>query len=155
MVTFKRSEFTVAIATLALLMYTLTLSVISQVASPQVTEQTISNAGSVKAIGVGVYRDENCTSEVSSINWGIIEPGSSENVTVYIRNEGNSVASLSMDTSNWSPSNASNYIVLSWDYGGQNIGIDEVIRVTLTLSISPDISGITSFSFDIIIMTSG
>jgi len=154
MVTSKRSEFTVAIATLALLMYTLALSLVSQVASPLVTEKSISNAGSVKAIGVGVYWDENCTSEISFIDWGMLEPGLSENVTVHIRNEGNSVASLSMETSNWSPSNASNYITLSWGYSGESIDPDEVVRITFTLSISATIEGITNFSFDITIVGS-
>lgn len=155
MVTLKRSEFTVAIATLALLMYTLTLSVISQVASPIITEKTVGNVGSVKAIGVGVYWDENCTSEVSFIDWGMLEPDSIENVTVYIRNEGNSVASLSMETSNWNPSNASNYMALSWDYSEQSINPDDVVRITFTLSISATIEGITNFSFDITIVGSG
>ena len=155
MVTLKRNESTVVIAALALLMYTLALSIVSQVASPIVTDKTVSNVGSVKAIGVGVYWDENCTSEVSSINWGMLEPGSSENVTVYIRNEGNSVASLSMDTSNWIPSNASDYITLSWDYGGVSITPGEVVQVTFTLSVSASIEGVTSFSFDIVIVGSG
>jgi len=155
MVTLKRNEFAVAIATLALLMYTLALSVVSQVVSPVVTDETVSNVGSVKAIGVGVYWYENCTSEVSFIDWGMLEPGSGENVTVYIRNEGNSVASLSMDTSNWSPSNASNYITLSWDYVGVSITPSEVVQVTFTLSVSASIEGIMSFSFDIIIVGSG
>ena len=155
MVTLKRNESTVVIAALALLMYTLALSIVSQVASPIVTDKTVSNVGSVKAIGVGVYSDENCTSEVSIIDWRMLEPGSSENVTVYIRNEGNSVASLSMDTSNWSPSNASNYITLSWDYGGVSITPGEVVQVTFSLSVSASIEGVTSFSFDIVIVGSG
>lgn len=155
MVTLKRNESTVVIAALALLMYTLALSIVSQVASPVLTDKTVSNVGSVKAIGVGVYWDENCTSEVSSINWGMLEPGSGENVTVYIRNEGNSVASLSMDTSNWIPSNASDYITLSWDYGGVSISPGEVVQVTFTLSVSASIEGVTSFSFDIVVMGSG
>ena len=155
MVTLKRSEFTVVIATLALLMYTLALSIVSQVASPSITDKTISNVGSVKAIGVGVYWDENCTSEVSSVDWGTLEPGSGENVAVYIRNEGTSVAGLSMDTSNWSPSNASNYLTLSWDYDGVFLNPDEVVNVTFTLSVSASIEGVTSFSFDIVIVGSG
>ena len=155
MVTLKRSEFTVVIAALALLMYTLALSIVSQVASPSLTDKTVSNVGSVKAIGVGVYWNNSCTSEVSFIDWGMLEPGSSENVTVYIRNEGNSVASLSMDTSNWSPSNASIYITLSWDCGGVSINPGEVLPVIFTLSVSASIEGITSFSFDIVIVGSG
>jgi len=115
----------------------------------------MSNVGEVKAIGVGIYWDQTCTTEVSSINWGIIEPGSSKNVTVYIRNEGNSVASLTMNASNWNPSNASDYIDLSWNYEGQVINVNEVLEVTFTLTISTEIQGIISFSFDIVIIGSG
>ena len=155
MVTLKKNEFTVVVATLALIFYTLTLSVISQVTSSLQANRTISNVGEVQAIGVGIYWDQSCTTEVSSINWGIIEPGSSKNVTIYIRNEGNSVASLTMNASNWNPSNASDYIDLSWDYQGQVINVSEVLEVTFTLVISSEIQGITSFSFDIVIVGSG
>lgn len=155
MVKLKKNEFTVVVATLALIFYTLTLSVISQVTSSLQQNTTISNVGEVKGIGVGIYWDQNCATEVSSINWGIIEPGSSKNVTVYIRNEGNSVASLTMSVSNWNPSNASDYIDLSWNYQGQVINVSEVLEVAFTLIISSEIQGITSFSFDIVIVGSG
>lgn len=52
---------------------------------------------------------------------------------------------------NWNPKAASRYITLSWDYGGQSISPNNVVPVVLTLSVSKDISGITNFSFDIII----
>jgi len=155
MVTLKKNESTVVVATLALILYTLTLSVVSQVASSLQSNRIISNVGEVKAIGVGIYWDQSCTTEVSSINWGFIEPGLSKNVTVYIRNEGNSVANLTMYASNWNPSNASDYIDLSWDYGGQSIDVSEVLEVTFTLVISTEIQGITSFSFDIVVIGSG
>jgi len=60
-----------------------------------------------------------------------------------------------MATSNWSPSNASSFMALSWDYGGQTLNVDEVIQVKLTLSVSASIEGITDFSFDIVIVGSG
>lgn len=155
MVTLKKNEFIVVVATLALILYTLTLSVISQVTSSLQQNTTISNVGEVKGIGVGIYWNQSCTTEVSSIDWGIIEPGSSKNVTVYIRNEGNSATSLTMNVSNWNPSNASDFIDLSWNYQGQVINVSEVLEVTFTLIISSEIQGITSFSFDIVIVGSG
>ena len=155
MVTLKKNEFIVVVATLALILYTLTLSVISQVTSSLQQNTTISNIGEVKGIGVGIYWNHSCTTEVSSIDWGIIEPGSSNNVTVYIRNEGNSATSLTMNVSNWNPSNASDFIDLSWNYQGQVINVSEVLEVTFTLIISSEIQGITSFSFDIVIVGSG
>jgi len=147
----KRTEVIVASAVLALVMYTMGLSVLASVQ----TSRTVSNTGSVKAVGVGVYWDSGCTSPVSSIPWGMLDPGSSKNVTCYIRNEGNSVSTLSMYTSNWNPSSASSYITLSWNYGGQSISPGGVVKVTFTLSISASINGITSFSFDITIIGSG
>jgi hypothetical protein len=155
LVTLKRNESIVVVATLALIFYALTLSVISQVTSSLQSNRTMPSVGEVKAIGVGIYWDQSYTTEVSSIEWGIIEPGSSKSVTVYIRNEGNSVANLTMNTSNWNPANASDYIDLSWDYQGQVINVDEVLEVTFTLIVSSEIQGISSFSFDIVIVGSG
>jgi len=152
----KRTEVIVASAALALVLYTLGLSVFASVqTSSAPTSRTVSNTGAVTAIGVGVYWDNECTNPLSSIDWDILEPGSNKNVTCYIRNEGNSASILSMYTSNWNPSNASDYITLSWDYDGQSIDPDEVVQVTFTLSISASIEGITSFSFDITIVGSG
>ena len=151
----KSKEFVVAGATLTLVTYVLALSLVGQVLSAVQTSRTVSNAGTVKTIGVGVYWDDGCANPLSSVDWGVLEPGSSENVSCYIRNEGSSVSTLSMYTSNWSPSNASGYLSLSWDYGGQSIDVDEVVQVTFTLSVDASIEGITSFSFDITIVGSG
>ena len=116
---------------------------------------TIGSHGSVKAIGVRVYWDSSCTNEVSSIDWGVIEPGSYTNVTVYVKNTGNSDATLTLSTENWSPSNASNYMTLTWNYDGQSIEPNDVIQVELTLAVASNITGITDFSFDIVIIGSG
>ena len=151
----KSKEFVVAGAALTLVAYTLALSLVGQVLSAVQTSRTVPNAGAVKAIGVGVYWNNECTNPLSSIDWGVLEPGSSKNVTCYIRSEGNSVSTLSMNASNWNPSNASSYMTLSWDYGGQSINPDDVVQVTFTLSVDASIEGITSFSFDITIVGSG
>jgi hypothetical protein len=115
----------------------------------------LSSVGTVKALGVGVYWDSGCSQTVSSIDWGLAEPGAVKNVTVYARNEGNAPITLSVQTANWNPANATNYISLSWNYGGQAIGANQVVAVTLSLSISSSIQGITTFSFDIVVVGSG
>ena len=150
----ERKEGIVAGAAVALVLYTLSLSLFGPVVSAALRNQTITNAGSVKAIGVGVYWDQACANAVSSINWGTIEPGLNVNKTVYIRNEGNAAATLNMTTSNWNPSSASSYMTLSWDYGGQTLTVNEVRQVKLTLAVSPDITGVANFSFDITIAAS-
>jgi len=115
---------------------------------------TLPNLGTVKAIGVGVYWDSGCSNSVTSVNWGTVEPGSTNDVTVYIKNEGNTAATLSSTTENWDPSIASTYMSLTWDYGGQVIDVGEVVQVTLSLTVSDTIEGVTSFSFDIVIIGS-
>jgi hypothetical protein len=115
----------------------------------------LSSVGTVKTLGVGVYWDSGCSQTVSGIDWGLAEPGAVKNVMVYMRNEGNAPITLSLHTANWNPANATNYISLSWDYGGQTIGANQVVAVTLSLSISSNIQGITTFSFDIVVVGSG
>jgi hypothetical protein len=115
----------------------------------------LNSVGTVKALGVGVYWDNGCSQAVSSMDWGLAEPGAVKNVTVYIRNEGNTPITLYLQTSNWNPTNAADYISLSWNYSGQTIGANQVVTVTFSLSISSNIQGITTFSFDIVIVGNG
>jgi hypothetical protein len=135
--------------------FVLILFMVTQVMPLVLTSKTIPNVGSVKAVGVGVYWDAALTNKVSSIDWGVLDPGSNKNFNVYIRNEGNSAVSLTMNAANWNPSTASNYMTLTWNYSGQSINVGAVIQVKLTLSVSASVTGITSFSFDINIVASG
>lgn len=114
--------------------------------------QTIPNTGNVKAVGVGVYSDSACNQTVLSIPWGTLDPGESSDETVYIRNEGNIAVVLSMTTENWDPSSASSYITLSWNLEeGYVLNPGQSVQTVLTLSVSSSISGVESFTFDIII----
>ena len=149
----KRKVNYVAAAALILVVYTLSLSMLTSAKSSSVqNNSSISNAGSLKAIGVGVYWDASLTNGVSSIDWGVLEPGLSSNKTVYIQNNRNSSIRLALITSNWNPSNASQFITLKWDYGGDSIAPSMMIKVTLELAVSANISDITDFSFDVFIV---
>jgi len=72
----------------------------------------------------------------------------------YIKNEGNTPLTLSLQISGWSPVDAENYLDLNWDYNEAPIGAGAVIYVTFTLSVDAGITvtGIKSFSFDITIV---
>jgi len=139
--------------TMALLLVMITFS--GTIRALLMSSVSVPSVGAVKAVGVGVYWDSGCTSRVSSIDWGMVEPGSTKIATVFIRNEGNAAITLSMDLKNWSPPTASNYIGLKWNYNGQAINPNGAMQVTLTLSVSSSITGISSFSFDIVMMGSG
>lgn len=136
----------------AILAVAATVIVVSALAaSLLVAYQRIPNAGDVKAVGVGVYWDSACTSNVTSIDWESLEPGATANVTVYIQNEGTIPVMLNMTTDDWNSASAQNYITLIWNREGNILNSEDVFQAVLTLSVSSDISGITSFSFDITI----
>jgi len=111
------------------------------------------SVSAVEANGVGVYRDSGCTDadEVFSIDWGTLVPGSVKNIPVYIRNEGEEAIYLTMSTTNWRPLEASHYMTFFWDYSVQWLSPGEAIQITLTLSVSRYIEGISRFSFDILV----
>ena len=127
----------------------------SQVEPNDQTSSTIFNIGSLKVIGIGAYWDDSSTNRVNGIEWGILEPGVQKSFVMYFFNEGNFAVTLSMSTSNWTPSVASTYLTLGWDYNGQSIKAGENLQVTLTLSVRESITGITDFSFDMIVVGTG
>jgi hypothetical protein len=117
--------------------------------------KTLSSTGSVKAINVEVYWDLACTQVVSSIDWGTPEPGDSIDRTVYVKNTGSAPMNVSLSASGWVPVEAGNYLTLSWDREGAVVAADEVVQAVLTLDVSVSITGITDFSFDIVIEGTG
>lgn len=118
-------------------------------------DKTVHSTGSVKAVGVSIFQDSECTLALSSVDWGTLEPGAVKNVTLYVKNTGNAPATLTLQTGNWSPVGASSYLTLSWNYGGAALAANEVKAIVLSLNISPSITGITSYSFDITITATG
>jgi hypothetical protein len=116
---------------------------------------TIGSRGVVKTLGVGVYWDEECASAVSQIDWGVIEPGLSTNVAVYIRNEGNVPSYILLSTTNWDPPCTSEFMTLSWDCSGQALQPNEAIKTTLILSVSNALQNVTDFDLDIVIAQIG
>lgn len=109
------------------------------------------NTATIKAAGVSVYWYSNGTSPVTTIDWGMLAPGETVTKTIYVRNNGTVPVVLSMTTSGWSPAAAANYITVTWDRSGYVLNAGHIVGVNLTLSVNPAISGITNFSFSIII----
>ncbi len=100
-------------------------------------------------VGVGFYWDSNCVTPVSFIDWGTIEPGSTNNVTFFARNEGSQAISLLISAENWQPIEATDYMTFTSEYSGHAIDINGTIQITLSLVTSSSIEGIPNFSFDI------
>lgn len=121
----------------------------------QLSQTRISNTATITSIGVSVWQDSNLTIQVGFIDWGVIDPGENKTLVYYVKSEANIPSTLSLTTENWQPSNASTWISLSWNLEGVIIDVAEAVEAQLTLSVSPDIENITSFSFDIVISGSG
>lgn len=114
---------------------------------------TIASRGNLRINGVGVYQDANCSVAMRYLDWGTVEPGSTKNISLYVRNEGNYAATLYLATNSWNPGNASDYMILSWNYNGEGLSPRESIGLMLTLSVSADANNIDSFSFNVILGT--
>lgn len=115
----------------------------------------ISNKARVNAINLGVYWDPEGTNKVTEIDWELFDPGQSKDTLVYVKNEGNAEMTLTLSTQDWDPSESTNYMTLSWNYTGSKIQVDEVIPVTLTLSVASNVAGIGDFTFTIVITGEG
>jgi hypothetical protein len=149
-------------ATLGVVLAIAVIGVVASGFGVLVANRTIPNTGNIKVVTpppppppqtvqLGIYSDSGCTTVLSSIPWGTLDPGGSTSATVYLRNEGNVQVMLSMTYGNWTPSSASSYFTLSWNRQSYVLSVGSVVQATLTLNVSSSISGITTFSFDITI----
>lgn len=116
---------------------------------------SVHTTGTIKGIGVKVFNSSALTVELTSLDWGIREPGSSVGVDIWVKNTGNSPVTLAIYTSDWVPATAQDYMTLTWDYADQTLPVDGFIRARLTLEVSQSISGITNFAFQINIIATG
>lgn len=148
-------EYMITGAMLILVTYTFGLSLISQAYPAGQTTKTLSSSGSIQiqtTTGIGIYSDAGCETALTSIPWGILQPGGNSQVICYIKNEGTTETTLSLTKSNWNPAEAESYLYLTWNYDEQPLSANEVATVTLTLSVESDIPGtIQNFGFDITI----
>jgi hypothetical protein len=100
---------------------------------------------------IGVYSDAHCTQSVSSINWGTIQLGETQEFDVYVRNEGNETQYLSVATLDWQPENAYLSLNFSWSCQNTTMAVGQVVKVIQTLHVPSDFAGgFSSFSFNIV-----
>lgn len=103
--------------------------------------------GTIQAIGVEAYDGDVKSAEGKQyLDWGVIYPGGSTNRTFYLRSDSNVNTKLNMNGTNWvfknssqsiisGPSSSSQYMNLTWDYGGGTVEPGGTLQVTLTLSV--------------------
>jgi hypothetical protein len=103
---------------------------------------------------IDVYSDANCMSKIESINWGMLSPGETKKVTVYVRNEGERSTVLALSVYGWTPVEALNYMTVSWNYSGTAVYPGQMVIILLTLMVDPSINGITNFGVTIDVSSS-
>ena len=103
---------------------------------------------------IDVYSDVNCMNSLQSIDWGTLSPGERKNVTICVRNEGESSTVLALNASGWTPTEAPNYMSITWNYSGSAVGPGQIMIIMLTLTVDPSINGITNFGVNIDVTSS-
>jgi hypothetical protein len=144
----QKMVFGTALAVVVVLMMTSVLALIQ-------SNTSFTNSGIVGTVNVGVYSNTACTQTVSSLAWGTMNPGTSTVQTVYVKNLGSVTMTLNMTSNSWTPSNSPTYMSLTWNAEGESVAAGSSVQANFTLTISPSITGISAFSFNIVITGSG
>ena len=106
-------------------------------------------------VKIGVYTDSTRITTVTEIDWGTLMPGDAATRPIYIQNEGDTPVSLTLSAEAWEPPEAQQHMALDWNYTGAKIAVGNGIDIELQLTILSNCTGITSFSFDIVITAEG
>ncbi len=147
-ITAKR-KLSIATAVIALVIIGIALTLTTFAAIT--TSTNMSSTGTVStSAGLGVYSNSQCTTSLSSINWGTLTPGGTTTQTIYVKNTGTGLSlTLNLTTSNWSPTSANGPITITWNQQGTDLQPGASVAAILTLTVSSSISDITSFSVQI------
>jgi len=116
-----------------------------------IVTQTVPSTGTVTTVNVGVYSDSECTQNCTSISWGSIYPGNSTSRIIYVKNTGTVPITITMTSGSWAPTDADDYLTLTWDQQNTVLDVDESVSASLTLSVDSDTGDLADFSFNIVI----
>lgn len=120
-----------------------------------INQATVGHDGKVKGIGIDLYEDESLLIPWEHQSWGLVEPNETYSKDFWAHNTGNSPVTLELLIDNWYPTNASDYLEVTWSYNNEVIEPDEALALTMYLSVDPSIEGIEDFSFDTTIIALG
>ena len=110
----------------------------------------IQTVGNIKTVGLQI-KDDN-SNLITYIDWGTLTPNSTKDFHAFAVNNGTIPITLTLTTENWNPSEAQNYMSLTWNYTGNIINPGESHPIVFTLTVYSNVTGISSFSFDMVII---
>ena len=111
-------------------------------------------------VQIGIYSDELCTTPLTEIDWGILQPAQTKEYPAWIRNEGDVTVIATMRTESWNPPEAEQYMELRFtdqpvDSVRLEIPVNTVMHIVFQLAVFSNITGVTNFSFDTVITAEG
>jgi len=109
----------------------------------------------IDIIDVLFYSDPAATVKVTTVDWGVLNPGSTGHAKLYLKNTGNIAETVILSAGNYKPPETKGIMSLSWDSEGIRIEPGQVVETNLTLDVSGSVTGISTFSFDLIFSLSG
>jgi hypothetical protein len=114
----------------------------------------IDNDGSVASINCEVYWDKALTTPVTSIDWGVIDPGEEVTRVVYVYLNGNQDSLLTFYAQNFNPPTAQSYIAMTWNVTSGYHTAGSIVPAELKLDLDGGVTGFIDFSFDTVIQAS-
>jgi hypothetical protein len=124
-------------------------------------QRVIPTTSTVKTVNLQVYQDSGMANVLTSLNWSNVAPigpmelGQTKTVTVYLWSTSNTPTTLNMTTSNYWPSGVQQYLTVSWNKEGQVLQPNTPTAAEISLNLSPSVSNVTEFSFDITLIARG
>lgn len=119
---------------------------------------TVPSLGTIYVTGVEAYGgDINTTNGAISVDLGEIQVGIPKNVSFYLRSISNVPTTLNFSINNWEPESLDRFMLISWNYSGNQIAPNEEIpiRIDLITVASADFvdylitNNVTFFSFSL------
>ena len=122
-----------------LLLASITISVIVGLT---IVSIPVSHSGEIVAVNISVTP--------TSLDWGIVESGTTKTLTLQVSNTGNIPLTLDMNTDG-----LSTYLGIAWDKEGVVLAEGATTTATLALTVSPTAPAGATFAFDTIIVGEG
>ena len=98
-----------------------------------------------------LFSDSKGSSQVSALNWGVLNVGETATKTIYVQNlDTNDLIQMTYYMENLSPQNAEGFLHLEGKPVSFSLKPNDVAKIDLTLSVDSTIENVDSFSFDIV-----
>lgn len=131
---------------LVVLLAALAVSVGYNVFAGLTTQRTFTSVGQIATVDVDVYSDLNLTVRLTTVDWGIVEPGQTVTRRAYVKSESNVPLTLTLNVTSWDPVEAAAFIAVSWDAEGWILPAGNYVGVTFTLAVDPSVQNIRQFT---------